>query len=71
MSETNGRRRGRRPYCYCKAAEAQPGDEQCGDYSRKRLERMDSRFQARLRRAFKRGKESRQAAANQIAAPRW
>jgi hypothetical protein len=71
MSRANGKPRGRPPYRYCKAAEAQPGDEQYGDYSRKRLLRMDNRFQVRLRRAFKRGKESRQAAANQIAAPRW
>jgi hypothetical protein len=50
--------------------DALPGDEQA-TWSRKRLLRMDNRFQARLERAFKRGKESRQAAANQIAAPRW
>jgi hypothetical protein len=51
-------------------AEPEPGDEQWA-YSREELIRMDTRFQARLLRAFKRGKESRQAAANQIAAPRW
>jgi hypothetical protein len=32
---------------------------------------MDNRFRARVERAFKRGKENREAAANQIAAPRW
>jgi hypothetical protein len=32
---------------------------------------MNDRFRAAVLRAFKRGKESRQAAANQIAAPRW
>jgi hypothetical protein len=71
MYRANGKPRGRPPYRYCKAAEAQPGDEQYGDYSRKRLLRMDNRFQVRLRRAFKRGKERREAAAHQIAAPRW
>jgi hypothetical protein len=52
------------------AAEAEPGDEQW-TYSREELIRMDRRFRARLLHAFERGKESRQAAANQIAAPRW
>jgi hypothetical protein len=50
--------------------EPEPGDEQW-TYSRQQLVMMDTRFRARLLRAFKRGKESRQAAANQIAAPRW
>jgi hypothetical protein len=52
------------------AAEAEPGDE-AGPYTREELIRMDIRFRARLTRAFERGKESRQAAANQIAVPRW
>jgi hypothetical protein len=52
------------------ADEAEPGDEQ-GPYAYAELVRMDTRFRVRLLRAFKRGKESRQAAANQIAAPRW
>jgi hypothetical protein len=52
------------------AAEAEPGDE-VGPYTREELIRMDTRFRARLLGAFKRGKESRQAAANQFAAPRW
>ena len=51
--------------------EPQPGDEQEGGWSRARLLRMDADFVAAMERAFKRGKESRQAAANQIAAPRW
>src|SRR6516162_6498703 len=65
MSATNGKPRGRPPYRHSKAALPKPGDEQCGDYSHARLVRMDNRFRARLLRAFKRGKESRQAAANQ------
>jgi hypothetical protein len=70
MSATDGKR-GRPPYrWHDKNMDALPGDEQA-TWSRKRLLRMDSRFQARLERAFKRGKESRQAAANRIAAPRW
>src|SRR5262249_62247768 len=52
------------------AAEAEPGDEQ-GPYAYAELVRMNNKFRARLLRAFKRGKESRQAAANQLAAPRW
>jgi hypothetical protein len=52
------------------SAEPEPGDEQW-TYSRQQLVMMDNRFRARLLRAFKRGKESRQAAANQVAAPRW
>jgi hypothetical protein len=51
-------------------AEPEPGDE-VGPYTYEELMRMDNRFRARLLRAFKRGKESRQAAAYRIAAPRW
>jgi hypothetical protein len=71
MSDTNGTRRGRHPYRYCKTAEAQPGDEQYSIWSRKRLLRMDSQFQARLERAFKRGQENRAAAAQHVASPLW
>ena len=39
-----------------------------GPYTHEELVRMDARFRTRLLRAFERGKESRQAAANQIAA---
>jgi hypothetical protein len=51
-------------------AEPEPGDEQW-PYTHAELVRMDNKFRERLLRAFKRRKESRQAAANQIAAPRW
>src|SRR5262249_26245610 len=44
-------------------APPQPGDEQVGDWSHAQLVRMHNRFRARLLRAFKRGKEKRQAAA--------
>ena len=71
MSATNGKPPGRPPYRqHSKNEDAQPGDEQA-TWSRKRLLRMDNHFRARLQRAFKRGKESREAAANQIAAPLW
>ena len=43
-------------------APPQPGDEQVGGWSHAQLIRMDNRFRARLLRAFKRGKENRQAA---------
>ena len=45
--------------------------DEAGPYAYGELVRMDNRFRARLLQAFERGKESRQAAANQIAAPRW
>jgi hypothetical protein len=60
---SNGKRRGREPYCNGKAMSPEPGDEQVGDWSHAQLVRMDNRFRARLLRAFKRGKENRQAAA--------
>jgi hypothetical protein len=69
MSRLNGKPRGRPPHS--KVALPEPGDEQHGDYSHARLVRMDNRFRARLLRAFKRGKESRQAAANHIATHLW
>src|SRR5262245_5377346 len=53
-----------------KHAEPEPGDEQ-GPYAYAELMRMDHRFRTAVLRAFKRGKESREAAANQIAVPRW
>jgi hypothetical protein len=71
MSATNGKPPGRPPHRHSKAELPKPGDEQCGDYSDARLVRMDNRFRARLLRAFRRGKESRQAAANRIAALLW
>ena len=71
MSATNGKPPGRPPYQHSRMALPEPGDEQCGDYSHARLVRMDNRFRARLLRAFKRGKESREAAASRIAVPLW
>jgi len=66
MSATNGIPRGRPPYRqHSKAQEAQPGDEQF-TYTRTQLVRMDNRFRARLQRAFERGKERQESAANQI-----
>ncbi len=52
------------------AGEPVAGDGE-GPYAHSELVRMDNKFRARLLRAFERGKESRLAAANQIAAPRW
>ena len=70
MSATNGKPPGRPPYRHHKAALPEPGDEQ-GAYTHTQLLRFDNRFRTRLLRAFKQGKESRQAAANRIAAPLW
>jgi hypothetical protein len=71
MSATDGKPRGRPPYRQqTKHMDAQPGDEQA-TWSRKRLLRMDGRFQARLERAFRRGKENRAAAAQRITTPLW
>jgi hypothetical protein len=50
-------------------AEPQPGDEQQGGWSRAQLIRMDNRFRARLVRAFKRGEESRESAAQAYTIP--
>jgi hypothetical protein len=47
---------------FVRDAPPQPGDKQVGDRSHAQLVRMDNRFRARLLRAFKRGKENRQAA---------
>ena len=38
------------------------GDEQCGEWSRVKLERMDFRFCSAVERAFKTGRESELAA---------
>jgi hypothetical protein len=70
MSATNGKPPGRPPHKHSKAVPPKPGDEQ-GAYTHAQLIRFDNRFRTRLLRAFKRGKERREAAANQIAAPRW
>jgi len=62
MAKANGRPRDRPPHKNSTAAQSEPGDEQ-GGYTHAQLIRMDNRFRARLLRAFKRGKEHRQAAA--------
>jgi hypothetical protein len=62
MAKANGRPRGRSPHKNSKAAPSEPGEEQ-GAYTHAQLIRMHNRFRARLLRAFKRGKENRQAAA--------
>ena len=46
---------------YFRDAPPQPGDERVGDWSHAQLVRMDNRFRVRLLRAFKWGKENRQA----------
>ena len=46
---------------YFRDAPPLPGDERVGDWSHAQLVRMDNRFRARLLRAFRRGKENRQA----------
>jgi hypothetical protein len=63
-----GTRRGRKPYTNGKHTPFQPGDEQ-NAYTLAELRRMDNRFRARLLRAFKRGKESRESAAHAYAIP--
>jgi hypothetical protein len=62
MAKANGRPRGRPPHKNSKAALPMPGDEQYGDYSRERLLRMDSKFVARVERAFRNGGETQEAA---------
>ena len=42
--------------------DAEPADQQCGDYSREKLLRMDARFIARMRRAIAKGHERRELA---------
>jgi len=68
MSATNGKRRGRPPYRYGRAARPRPGDE-LATYTHAQLILMDNRFRTRLLRAFKRGKESRESAAQAYAIP--
>jgi len=46
----------------------QPGDEVVGEYTRKKLMRMDSRFVAAMERAFRRGHESRESASSSVRA---
>jgi hypothetical protein len=70
MSATNGKPPGRPPYMHHKNALPEPGDEQ-GAYTHAQLVRFDNRFRARLLRAFERGKERREAAANQVPVPLW
>jgi len=45
-----------------KSTPPQPGDERYGDYSRECLLRMDSKFVARVERAFRNGGETQEAA---------
>ena len=63
MSSVAKRNRKPEPYLAGKTTPPQPGDEQVADWSHSQLVRMYNRFRARLLRAFKRGKENRQAAA--------
>jgi len=62
MARANGGPRGGPPHKNSKAAPSEPGDEQ-GAYTHAQLIQMDNRFRARLLRGFRRGKESREAAA--------
>jgi hypothetical protein len=41
---------------------SEPGDEQCGAFSRERLIAMDEKFTRAVERAFKNGAEHRQSA---------
>jgi hypothetical protein len=47
----------------------EPGDERQGEWSCEQLRRMDNRFRARLLRAFKRGEENRESAAQAYVIP--
>jgi hypothetical protein len=51
------------PYVCGKDTPPQPGDEQCGAFSRDRLVAMDQRFVRAIERAFENGTEHRQSAA--------
>ena len=63
---------GYRPQLFKPRHAEEPTDQDAlATWTKSQLMRMDYRFSRLLERAFKRGKESRQAAANQIAAPRW
>jgi hypothetical protein len=61
-------RRGRRPYGSSRHVPFQPGDEQA-TYTREQLVQFDSRFRARLLRAFQDGLESRRSAAGLCVPP--
>jgi hypothetical protein len=63
MLATNGKPRGRPPYRW------HGGRDEQFTYTRKQLIRMDNRFRARLVRAFKRGEENRESAAQAYAIP--
>jgi len=69
MAKANGRPRGRPPHKNSKAALPEPGDEQ-PTYTRAQLVRFDNRFRTRLLRAFRKGLESRESAANQLSVTR-
>jgi len=63
---------GPRPDAYSKLAATKPvAEDALWCWTRAQLIRMDNRFRERLLRAFERGKESREAAANRIATPLW
>ena len=47
-------------------SEPQPGDQQIGEWSRQRLERMDGRFVSAVKRALRSGQESRKAAGTTV-----
>jgi hypothetical protein len=69
MAAVNGKPRGRPPYNNSKTAPSEPGDEEF-TYTRTQLVRFDNRFRARLLRAFQKGLESRESAANQLSVTR-
>jgi hypothetical protein len=69
MAAANGKPRGRPPHKNSKAAPPEPGDEQ-STYTRTQLIRFDNRFRSRLLRAFRKGLESRESAANQLSVTR-
>ena len=69
MARVNGEPRGRPPHKNSKAALPEPGDEQ-PTYTRTQLIRFDKRFRSRLLRAFRKGLESRESAANQLSVTR-
>ena len=69
MAAANGKPRGRPPYNNSKAALPEPGDE-LATYTHAQLVEFDNRFRARLLRAFQKGLESRESAANQLSVTR-
>src|SRR5215831_11796742 len=68
MSSNGKRVRKPEPYLAGKGTPFQPGDEQA-TYTQAQLIRMDNRFRARLLRAFKRGEENRESAAQAYIIP--